>query len=160
MRKRLCKATKRSKTLAVIRRHTKKASSLHSNIWPCSSFGAAGMGIAPSTMQGIRSRAADAVCPKSGRCVHVQYCHWFAPTLRAPPCWAGLRASSSGQCFGKALMNMSTRAQSLQGQRRAAPRRDFLLDEGSGSLDGGHVCLFLSTQRGGEGVYWSFYGCG
>ena len=27
------------------------------------------MGTAPFTMQGIRSRAADAVCPKSGRCV-------------------------------------------------------------------------------------------
>ena len=70
MRKRLCKAAKRSRRLAVIRRHTKKASSLHStNIWPCASFGAAGMGIAPSTMQGIRTRAAGAVCPKSGRCV-------------------------------------------------------------------------------------------
>ena len=69
-RKRLCKAAKRSKRLAVIRRHTKKAPSLHrTNIWPCSSLGAAGMGIAPSTMQGIRSRAADAMCPKFGGCV-------------------------------------------------------------------------------------------
>ena len=58
MRKRLCKAAKQGKRLPVIRRHTKKkASSPHStNIWPCSSFGAAGMGIAPSIMQGIRSR--------------------------------------------------------------------------------------------------------
>ena len=64
-------ARPRSKRLAVMRRHNlKKASSLHStNIWPCSSFGAVGMGDAPSTVQGIRSRAADAVCPKSGRCV-------------------------------------------------------------------------------------------
>ena len=70
VRKRLCKAAKRSRRLAVIRRHTKKASALHStNIWPFSSFGAAGTGIAPSTMQGIRSRAAEAVCPKSGWCV-------------------------------------------------------------------------------------------
>ena len=70
MRKRLCKAAKRCKRLAVIRRHTSKASALHStNIWPCSSFGSAGMGIAHSTMQGIGSRAADAVCPKSGGCV-------------------------------------------------------------------------------------------
>ena len=38
-------------------------------MWPCASFGAAGVGIAPSTVQGIRSRAADAVCPKAGRCV-------------------------------------------------------------------------------------------
>ena len=70
LRKRLCKAAKRSRKLAVIRRHSKKATSLHStNIWPCASFGASGMGIAPPTMQGISSRAADAVCPKSCRCV-------------------------------------------------------------------------------------------
>ena len=38
------------------------------------------MGFAPSTMQGIRSRAPDVVCPKSGVCVcHVWHCHWFAP---------------------------------------------------------------------------------
>ena len=70
MRKRLFKAAKRSKRLAVIRGDTEKASALHStNILPCSCSEAAGMGIAPSTMQGIRSRAADAMCPKSGRCV-------------------------------------------------------------------------------------------
>ena len=39
MRKRLCKASKRGKSLAVIRHHTKKATSLHStNIWSCASF--------------------------------------------------------------------------------------------------------------------------
>ena len=42
MRKRLCEAAKPCGRLGVIRRYTKKASSLHgTNIWPCSSFGAA-----------------------------------------------------------------------------------------------------------------------
>ena len=56
------------------------------NIWPCASFGAAGMGIAPSTMRGIRTRAADAVCPKSGRCVTSFRCIW----ARAATHWDGV----------------------------------------------------------------------
>ena len=85
---RLRKAAKRSKRLAVTRRHTKKASSLHSTeLWPCSSFEAAGVDIAPSTMQGISSHAADAVCPKSGRCVTsssaIGSCHNADPAVKA-----------------------------------------------------------------------------
>ena len=106
MRKCLCKAAIRSKRLAVIRRHTKKATSLHStNIWACFSFGAAGMGIAPSTMQGIRSRAADAVCPQFGRCVLPLACS----TMRTQPCRPGLGASSGGWCFGTTLEVVRTR---------------------------------------------------
>ena len=68
-RKRLCKAPNRSKRLDVFRLHTKKASSLHATIRPCSSLRAAAVGFAPATMQGIRSCAADAVCFKFGGCV-------------------------------------------------------------------------------------------
>ena len=51
MRNRLCEAAKRSQRLCGLRSHTKN-------------FSAAGLGTAPSIMQGIRSRAVDAVCPK------------------------------------------------------------------------------------------------
>ena len=119
----VCKAAKRSKRLAVTRRHTKKASSLHSNnIWPCSSFGAAGMGIAPTTMQGVRSGAADAVCSKSGRLRPVL--PLVCPAMLTPPCRPGLGASSGGWFSGKNLTH--ARAQSMEAEPRAAPRREFL----------------------------------
>ena len=104
MRKRLRKAAKRSRRLAVFRRHTKK-----SDIWPCTSFGAAGMGIAPSTMQGIRSRAADAVCPKSG-CVTSSIAIGLPYNADSAALGRDRVRQAVAWCSGTTLMNLSARA--------------------------------------------------
>ena len=68
------------------------------------------MGIALSTMQGIRSRAEDAMCPKSGRCVTSKYCSLVCPTMRTPPCKPGSSVSSEWLVFpAQALMNKYVR---------------------------------------------------
>ena len=130
MKKRLCKATKRSKRLAVISRHTNKAPALHStNIWPCSSFGAPGMGIAPSTMQG------NALCPKSGRCVTsgmaIGLLHNADRAVQAIEFWR-----NADEFFRTRVRR------AWEAAPRAAPRWEIPLDEGSWPCEGGHVCPF------------------
>ena len=68
--KALVKAAKRSRRLGVIRCHTKEASGLHgtnSGTAPVLELRAWTSRLPPT--QGTRSRAADAICPKSCRCV-------------------------------------------------------------------------------------------
>ena len=145
MRKRLCKAAKRSKGLAVIRRHTKKPSSRHStNIWPCASFGATRMGTAPSTLRGRVSQV-WLIC-------HVQHCQRYAPQ-----CWPR-RASGDRVCqamvgFLAKLSRFRPHAltQSLEVEPGAAPRRELPLDEGSRPHEGGHVCP-LWTWAGSRSI--------
>ena len=101
---------KRSSRLGVIRRRTKKASSFHgTNIQPCSGYGAAGVGIAPSTMQDIRSRAADAVCPRSGRCVTSSIAVGL-PHDADPAVKAGLNMLNSGLSSGRLPLSFGARA--------------------------------------------------
>ena len=122
MRKRLFKAAKRCRRFAVTLFY-KKGSRLHSTtISPCSSFGAAGMGFAPSTMQGIRSRAADVVCSKSGVCVTfgiaIGLSHNADPVVQARiECvkqWLVLMAQLR-------RISSHARAQSLEAEARATP---------------------------------------
>ena len=71
----MCKAAKRSKkTRCHPTSHQKSVQSPQHQHPAMSSFRAAEMGIAPSTVQGVRSRAADAVCPKSARSVLPSVC--------------------------------------------------------------------------------------
>ena len=68
-----------------------------------------GWAIGPSTVQGIRSPAADAVCPKSGRFVTSSIAIGLLCTADVAV-QAGIECVKQGRLSGKTLMNMSARA--------------------------------------------------
>ena len=110
MRKRLCKAAKRCKRLAVPRRHTKKVSSLHrTNFGRVPALGRWAWVLRTPPCK-VSDRALRPPCVPSlvdvSRPVLLSACL----LMRTPPCRQGLSASSSSWCFGTTPMNLSARA--------------------------------------------------
>ena len=117
-------------------------------------------------MQGIRSRAADAVCPKSGGCVTSSVAIGL-PLYAALPCRQGIECVKQWLVFWQ---NFDEYLRTRETQSRAAPRQELPLAEGSG-LTKAVMCVLFDAgwflvhhtnwkQAGGNGVYWSFTGVG
>ena len=157
MRKRLCKAAKRGRRLAAIRRHTMTASALHST------------NIAPSSVRGIRSRAADAVCPKHGGCVSSSIAISLLNNAD-PAVQAGIECVKQWSVHWQTLMNRTrvrrtwklSLEQLRDGMSRWMKVRGAVRAVVCVLFDGGWFPLQPTNwkQAGREGVYWSFTSVG
>ena len=167
MRKRLCKAAKRSKRLAVIRRHTKKASSLHStSIWyaPASELWEWALRHPPCKAS---NRAPRMPCAPSRVTSGIAIGLPSDPTVQA----GIVRQAVAGVQAQFILVCPHARARAwMEALPRAASRQELPLVEDSGPMRAVMCVLFDAgwfplhptnwKQAGGEGVFWSFTGVG
>ena len=122
IRKRLCKAAKRSKRLGVIRRHTKKASSPTApTLGLVAALGRQARVSRPPACNASDRSLRMPVCPKADRCVTSSIALRL-PTMWTPLCRPGSSASNGGLSSGTTWMNFNARAcAGLDVEPRAAP---------------------------------------